>query len=243
MSDYEPGDTMVEALRRANPVPADRAASRRSRPSAHALFADIIEQRPRRVRRRVLVIALVIVLVAADARWRSSSCGGSARRCRSRRCVTNPTACRRRGSSQSAAIPGKRVRRCGPGRGSVAAGSRLRRVRAAVGRARRCSRASREVSARRLDLPECSGDNRVERFVDSREPAGVGECIATGSGRADRRSASSRRVASRTGRSRVDEADPSRVRARRSLRGAVGADGSRSFPIANPCGRRPSTAP
>jgi hypothetical protein len=63
MSDHEPGDTMVDALRRANPVPVEPGVSRRAMPSAHALYADIVSQRPRRVRRRVLVIALVVILL------------------------------------------------------------------------------------------------------------------------------------------------------------------------------------
>ena len=55
MSDYEPNDTTVETLRRANPVPVEPGVSRRAMPSAHALYADIVSQRPRRVRRRVLL--------------------------------------------------------------------------------------------------------------------------------------------------------------------------------------------
>ena len=64
MSGHEPNDTMVETLRRANPVPVEPGVSRRAAPSAHALYADIVSQRPRRVRRRVLVIALAVILLA-----------------------------------------------------------------------------------------------------------------------------------------------------------------------------------
>jgi hypothetical protein len=68
MSDFEPGDTMVEALRSANPVPAARTVGRRDLPSAHALFAEIIAEPPRRVRsrvrRRVLVVAIAIIVIA-----------------------------------------------------------------------------------------------------------------------------------------------------------------------------------
>src|ERR1700722_12715052 len=67
MNDFEPGDTMIEALRRANPVPVGSTDGRRSQPSAHALFAHVIEQPPRRARRarrRVLVIAIVIIVLA-----------------------------------------------------------------------------------------------------------------------------------------------------------------------------------
>ena len=67
MNDFEPGDTMVEALRRANPVSVGSTEGRRSQPSAHTLFAHVVEQPPRRarrVRRRVLVIAIVIVVLA-----------------------------------------------------------------------------------------------------------------------------------------------------------------------------------
>ena len=65
MSDHEPGDTMVEALRRSNPVPAASVIDRRSLPSAHARFAEIVAQPTRRVRRRVLLIALALALIAA----------------------------------------------------------------------------------------------------------------------------------------------------------------------------------
>jgi hypothetical protein len=64
MNGHEPNDTMVEALRRANPVPVEPGDSRRAMPSAHALYADIVSHRPRRVRRRVLLIALAVILLA-----------------------------------------------------------------------------------------------------------------------------------------------------------------------------------
>jgi len=61
------GDTMVEALRRANPVPDIRTDGFRSQPSAHALFADIVT-RPApgvwRHRRRVRALVIVIAIVA-----------------------------------------------------------------------------------------------------------------------------------------------------------------------------------
>jgi hypothetical protein len=67
MSTNESGDTMVEAFRRANPVPASQTEGRRSMPSAHALFADIVAERPprvsRRLRRRVLLIAIAVALI------------------------------------------------------------------------------------------------------------------------------------------------------------------------------------
>src|SRR5579862_2178027 len=66
MSD-EAGSTMLEALRAANPVPAEQTAGRRDLPSAHALFADVVANRPRRVRTRVIIILIAIVLVALMA--------------------------------------------------------------------------------------------------------------------------------------------------------------------------------
>jgi hypothetical protein len=67
MSDDELGVALLESLQRANPVPLDENGGRRDLPSAHALFAEITAERPRRVRRRTMVIAvaLVILLVAA----------------------------------------------------------------------------------------------------------------------------------------------------------------------------------
>ena len=63
MSDADPGGAVTEALRRANPVPDERTAGRRSQPSAHALFAGVVAQRPRRVRRRPLVLLIAIVVL------------------------------------------------------------------------------------------------------------------------------------------------------------------------------------
>ena len=68
MSAHEPSDTMIEELRRANPVPMAAVEGRRSLPSAHALFAEIVAQPPRRVgrrtRRRVLFVVIAIALIA-----------------------------------------------------------------------------------------------------------------------------------------------------------------------------------
>jgi hypothetical protein len=67
MSDDELGVALLESLQRANPVPVGEPGGRRDLPSAHALFAEITAQRPRRVRRRTMVIAvaLLILLVAS----------------------------------------------------------------------------------------------------------------------------------------------------------------------------------
>jgi hypothetical protein len=66
MSDDELSGTIVTALRRANPVPVEQVDGRRSLPSAHALFAEIVSQPPRRVRpRRVVAFAVVVALIAA----------------------------------------------------------------------------------------------------------------------------------------------------------------------------------
>jgi hypothetical protein len=73
MSVHEPGDTMVEALRRANPVPVGQGESRRALPSAHALFADIIAEPPARratrarTRTVAIIIAIVLLVLAALA--------------------------------------------------------------------------------------------------------------------------------------------------------------------------------
>lgn len=67
MSAHEHGDTMVDALRRANPVPMREGDSRRATPSAHALFAEIIaaptRRRSSRTRSRVIVIVIAIILL------------------------------------------------------------------------------------------------------------------------------------------------------------------------------------
>src|SRR5436190_17067590 len=66
MSDDELSGAIVTALRRANPVPDDQVAGRRSLPSAHALFAEIVSQPPRRVRpRRAVAFAVVVAVIAA----------------------------------------------------------------------------------------------------------------------------------------------------------------------------------
>jgi hypothetical protein len=61
------GDTLVEALRRANPVPVRVTEGRRAMPSAHALYADIIAEspprRPSRARSRAVVIVIAIILL------------------------------------------------------------------------------------------------------------------------------------------------------------------------------------
>ena len=64
MNDFEAGDTVVEAFRRANPVPAGTTAGRRSQPSAHALFADIVSRPPRRHRGRAFIAIAVAGAVA-----------------------------------------------------------------------------------------------------------------------------------------------------------------------------------
>jgi hypothetical protein len=67
VSDDEMSVALLESLRRANPVPVDEVANRRDLPSAHALFAEITAERPRRVRRRTIVIAIALVVVALAA--------------------------------------------------------------------------------------------------------------------------------------------------------------------------------
>jgi hypothetical protein len=67
VNDFESGDTVVEAFRRANPVPDGEATNRRAQPSAHALFAEIVANPPRSPRRRarvVLAATLAVVLLA-----------------------------------------------------------------------------------------------------------------------------------------------------------------------------------
>jgi len=67
VSDDEMSVALLESLQRANPVPVDEVANRRDLPSAHALFAEITAQRPRRVRRRTVVIAIALVVLALAA--------------------------------------------------------------------------------------------------------------------------------------------------------------------------------
>jgi hypothetical protein len=67
VSDDEMSVALLESLQRANPIPPADVANRRDLPSAHALFAETIAQRPGRVRRRtvVVLIALVVLVLAA----------------------------------------------------------------------------------------------------------------------------------------------------------------------------------
>jgi hypothetical protein len=65
MSDDDMGIALLESLQRANPVVADDVADRRDLPSAHALFAEITAERPRRVSTRALVVVLTLVALAA----------------------------------------------------------------------------------------------------------------------------------------------------------------------------------
>jgi hypothetical protein len=175
MSEHEPGDTMVEALRRSNPVPV-AVIDRRSLPSAHALFADIVAQPTRRVRRRVLVIAVAIALIALM--------------------VMGFVALRRVGTSLSSApvcygadsLSAQKVvasaadpeQACA----QVWAGGRFgTRV---VPDFDMCVLPSGVLAVfpgeagsvcSRLDLPQSSGDNRVERFIDSVNRRVSASCI------------------------------------------------------------------
>src|SRR5689334_21559841 len=67
MSDDDIGVALLDALQRANPVPTEELGGRRDLPSAHALFAEITAQRPRRVRRRTMVIVIALVVLALAA--------------------------------------------------------------------------------------------------------------------------------------------------------------------------------
>jgi hypothetical protein len=67
VSDEEMSVVLLESLQRANPVPVDDVANRRDLPSAHALFSEITSQRPRRVRRRTMVIVIALVVLALAA--------------------------------------------------------------------------------------------------------------------------------------------------------------------------------
>ena len=73
MSMTDPGDNMIEALRRANPVPARQPEHRRALPSAHALFADIVTNTPPRGPRRArvrasgMIVAVVLIVPALVA--------------------------------------------------------------------------------------------------------------------------------------------------------------------------------
>jgi len=175
VSNDESGDTIVEALRRANPVPAGAGVSRRSLPSAHALFADVISRRTRAVRRRVLLVAIAIALLAL--------------------LLLGFAALRRQGTSLSIApvcfgsdsVHGPKV---------VAAGGDPEQACATVwagGRFGATAAPDFDVCVLpsgvlgvfpgesgsvcpRLDLPESSGDDRVERFVDSIDAQVSGAC-------------------------------------------------------------------
>ncbi len=67
MTDDDIGVALLDALTRANPVPTDELGGRRDLPSAHALFAEITAQRPRRVRRRTVIVAVALVVLALAA--------------------------------------------------------------------------------------------------------------------------------------------------------------------------------
>ena len=166
MSDDEPGETMVEALRRANPVTPAGSVSRRSFASADALFADVVARRSRRVPHRVLLIALVIVLVAlmvmafvAVRRQRASVEVGSecyaADSLDARRVVAPPADPERScaelwaaGDLGRGAVPDFDVCTLPAGLLAVFPGE------------------SGSVCSR-LDLPEYAGDNSIDRFAHS----------------------------------------------------------------------------
>jgi hypothetical protein len=176
MSDYEPGDTMVEALRRANPVPLDPAVSRRSRPSANARFAEIVAERPRRVRRRVLVIVIAIALIALMLMAfvmirRESGTLAAAPACYAADSLTAPRviasgdspahACAalwESGRFGTHGVPKFDVCVLPSGVAAVFPGE------------------SGSVCAK-LDLPEESGDDRLERFADSVNRQVSGACV------------------------------------------------------------------
>ena len=67
MSDEEMSVALLESLQRANPEPVEDVADRRALPSAHALLAEITARPPRRVRRRTVVVAIVLVILALAA--------------------------------------------------------------------------------------------------------------------------------------------------------------------------------
>jgi len=176
MNDFEPGDTLVEALRRANPVPADQVAGRRSMPSAHALYADVISQRPRRVRKRVLLIAIAIVLltvilIAAMFVRRESNSVGSAPVCYSSASMT---------SSRVVAIGDDPRAAC------VGLWTHGRFGSGAAPNFDVCVLPSGVLAVfpgeagsvcPRLDLPESSGDDRVARFSDDISREVQGTCV------------------------------------------------------------------
>jgi hypothetical protein len=157
---------MVEAFRRANPVPADRTSGRRSLPSAHALFNDVVATRARRVRTRVIVIvvaiALIALLLAAFVFVRRESKSLSiAPVCYATDTLSAPRiiayggdpadACAqawKRGEVGHGPVPDFDVCVLPSGVKAVFPGE------------------SGSVCAQ-LDLPESSGDNRIPRFIDS----------------------------------------------------------------------------
>ena len=165
MSDYEPGDTMVEALRRSNPIPAG-AVDRRSLPSADALFGEIVAHRTRRVGHRVQLLALALALVAlmlmafVQAR-RVGTPLSVAPVCYDADSLSAPRVVASAGDPEHAcaqvwaagefgtrAVPDFDVCVLSSGVPAVFPGE--------AGSV--CSR---------LDLPQSSGDNRVERFIDA----------------------------------------------------------------------------
>ena len=183
MSDYEPGDTMVEAFRRANPVPADQAGSRRSLPSAHALFADVIAQRPRRVRRRVLLIVIAIALVAlmlmaVAALQRAGTSAAGAPVCYGSDSLQGPRVVVAGGDPIQACAPLWESGRFG--------GTKVPDFDVCVlpsGVLAVFPGESGSVCSR-LDLPASSGDNRAERCRRG-QPEGVGGCYGPRRGGSD----------------------------------------------------------
>jgi hypothetical protein len=176
MSDVEPGDTMVEALRRANPVPADQVAGRRSLPSAHALYADVTAQRPRRVRKRVLLVAiaiivLTVILIAATFVRRESSSVGVAPVCYSSASMSSPRVVAIGDDPRAACVGLWTHGRFGSGAAPnfdvcVLPSGVLAVFPGEAGSV--CPR---------LDLPESSGDDRIARFSDDISREVQGTCI------------------------------------------------------------------
>jgi len=146
-------------------VPVDRALSRRSQPSAQALFADIVAERPRRVRSRVLVLVVVVVLVAAMlmafvALHRVGTSLSIAPVCYESDSLQAPNVVVTAGDPKQACA-------------SLWAGGRFGR---SVPDFDVCVLPSGVLAVfpgesgsvcSRLDLPASSGDNSVERFVDA----------------------------------------------------------------------------
>ena len=176
MSDYEPGDTMMEALRRSNPVPT-AVIDRRSLPSAHALFAEIVAQPTRRVRRRVLLIAFALVLIALMimafvAVRRVGTSLSIAPVCYSADSLSAPRVVAAGGDPEQACAQvwagGRFATRVVPDFDVCVLPSGVLAV---------FPGESGSVCSR-LDLPQSSGDNRVERFVDSVNREVSATCIS-----------------------------------------------------------------